>query len=74
MNFDKSNEILEQAEKDIAKIQKDVFSSDNLIAGAEILRALSQELKFAEKERMFFAKYAIDALPIGYLMQQIEKL
>ena len=69
-----SAEQKQQAEKDIAKIQKDVFSSDNLIAGAEILRALSQELKFAEKERMFFAKYAIDALPIGYLMQQIEKL
>jgi serine/threonine protein kinase len=64
----------QQVEKDIAKIQKDVFSSDNLIAGAEILRALSQELKFAEKERMFFARYAIEALPIGYLMEKIEKL
>lgn len=64
----------QQVEKDIAKIQKDVFSTDNLIAGAEILRALSQELKFAEKERMFFARYAIEALPIGYLMEKIEKL
>ncbi len=64
----------QQVEKDIAKIQKDVFSSDNLIAGAEILRALSQELKFADKEKIFFARYAIEALPIGYLMQKIEKL
>jgi serine/threonine protein kinase len=69
-----SAEQKQQVEKDIAKIQKDVFSSDNLIAGAEILRALSQELKFAEKERMFFARYAIEALPIGYLMGKIEKL
>jgi serine/threonine protein kinase len=69
-----SAEQKQQAEKDIAKIQKDVFSTDNLIAGAEILRALSQELKFTEKERIFFAKYAIEALPIGYLMQKIEKL
>jgi serine/threonine protein kinase len=64
----------QQVEKDVAKIQKDVFSTDNLIAGAEILRALSQELKFAEKEKMFFARYAIEALPIGYLMEKIEKL
>jgi serine/threonine protein kinase len=61
-----------RAEKDIAKIQKKTFSGNDLIAGAEILRALSEELKFAEKDSIFFARYAIDALPIGYLIQQLE--
>lgn len=59
--------------KDIEKIKtEDVFSKDNLIAGAEILRALSDELKFSEKERIFFARYAKNALPIGYLIQKLE--
>lgn len=59
-----------RAEEEIDKIKK-VFSGDNLIAGAEILRALSSELKFAQKERIFFARYAIDALPIGYLQRKL---
>nr|WP_238553617.1 protein kinase [Fortiea contorta] len=62
----------EQIQKDIEKIRTDVFSADNLIAGAEILRALSSELKFSRKERIFFARYAIKALPIGYLRQKLE--
>jgi serine/threonine protein kinase len=65
-------EQLKKVQKDIAKIQKDTFSENDLIAGAEILRAFSQELKFAEKDSIFFARYAIDALPIGYLIQQLE--
>jgi serine/threonine protein kinase len=67
-----SPEQLTRAQKDIAKIQKDTFSENDLIAGAEILRAFSEELKFSEKESIFFARYAIEALPIGYLVQQLE--
>lgn len=66
-------EQLQKAQKDINKIQKDTFSENDLIAGAEILRAFSQELKFSEKESIFFARYAIEALPIGYLIQQLDK-
>lgn len=62
----------QRAEKDIASMQKKTFSGNDLIAGAEILRALSAELKFAEKDSIFFARYGIDALPIGYLIQQLE--
>ncbi|AFY30610.1 protein kinase [Calothrix sp. PCC 7507] len=62
----------EKVQKDIEKIKTETFSIDNLIAGAEILRALSSELKFSEKERIFFARYAIEALPIGYLIQKLE--
>ncbi|PSB02065.1 protein kinase domain-containing protein [Merismopedia glauca] len=61
------------AEVDIAKIQK-IFKRDNLIAGAEVLRALASELNFAQKERIFFARESIHALPIGYLKQQLENL
>lgn len=61
------------AEADIARVQK-VFKKDNLIAGAEILRALSSELNLPQKERIFFAREAIHALPIGYLKQQLEKI
>jgi serine/threonine protein kinase len=61
------------AEADIAKIQK-IFKRDNLIASAEILRALSSELNFSQKERIFFAREAIHALPIGYLKRQLENL
>lgn len=67
-----SPEQLKRAQKDITKIEKDVFSENDLIAGAEILRAFSEELKFSEKESIFFARYAIEALPIGYLIQQLE--
>jgi serine/threonine protein kinase len=66
-------EQLKRAQKDINKIKTDAFSENDLIAGAEILRAFSQELKFSEKESIFFARYAIEALPIGYLIQQLEK-
>lgn len=65
-------EQLARAQKDIAKIKTDTFSENDLIAGAEILRAFSEEMKFSEKDSIFFARYAIEALPIGYLIQQLE--
>ncbi|MBW4616337.1 MAG: protein kinase [Desmonostoc vinosum HA7617-LM4] len=72
-NLDKCNaEQRKKVQKSIDKIKTGTFSKDNLIAGAEILRALSDELKFSEKERIFFAHYAIEALPIGYLIQKLE--
>lgn len=61
-----------KVKKNIEKIRKNIFSQYNLIAGAEILRALSDELKFSEKERIFFARYAIKALPTGYLKKQLK--
>ncbi len=64
----------EEAEKAINKIKNETFSVDNLIAGAEILRAFSEELKFSQRERIFFSRYAKDALPIGYLKQQLDSV
>ena len=65
-------EQLKKVQKAINKIQTESFSENELIAGAEILRAFSQELKFAEKDRIFFARYSMEALSIGYLIQQLE--
>jgi serine/threonine protein kinase len=67
-----SPEQLARAQKDITKIKTDTFSENDLIAGAEILRAFSEEMKFSEKDSIFFARYAIEALPIGYIIQQLE--
>jgi Ppx/GppA phosphatase family len=59
--------------KDIEKIKNDTFSIENLIAGAEILRAFDKELGFSGKQ-VFFARSAKDALPIGYLKKQLEMI
>jgi hypothetical protein len=67
-----SAERREEVQKDIAKIKTGIFSEDELIAGAEILRALNQELNFSGKQ-VFFVPSAKDALPIGYLKQQLDK-
>jgi Ppx/GppA phosphatase family len=68
-----SAERREEVQKEIAKIKTDTFSEDNLIAGAEILRAFNQELNFSGKQ-VFFVRSAKDALPIGYLKQQLKKV
>lgn len=68
-----SDEQRKRAGGDIENIKK-AFSEDNRIAGAEILRALSAELRFSQKQRIFFARYGIEALPIGYLTKQLEQL
>jgi serine/threonine protein kinase len=64
-------EQLKKAQKEIKKVESK-FQDKNLIAGAGILRAFSQELNFAEKDSIFFARYAIEALPIGYLIKHLE--
>lgn len=68
---DCSAERKEEVEKEIAKIQKDTFTKENLIAGAEILRAFNEKLGFSNKQ-VFFVRSAQDALPIGYIKQKLE--
>lgn len=68
-----SAERRKEVQKDIAKIKTDTFSGDELIAGAEIIRAFNQELNFSGKQ-VFFVPSAKDALPIGYLKQQLKKI
>ncbi|BAY98046.1 hypothetical protein NIES37_19940 [Tolypothrix tenuis PCC 7101] len=68
-----STERREEVQKDIAKIQTGTFSEDELIAGSEILRAFNQELNWSGKQ-VFFVPSAKDALPIGYLQQQLKKV
>lgn len=68
-----STERREEVQKEIAQIKKDIFSEDNLIAGAEILRAFNEELGFSKKE-IFFVRSGKDALPIGYLKQRLKNI
>jgi exopolyphosphatase/pppGpp-phosphohydrolase len=57
-------------EKDVKKIQEEVFpKQDQLIAGAEILKALSAELNLKDREIIFFRDAHI-AWPMGYLMKK----
>lgn len=66
-----SAERREEVQKEIAKIQKDIFTKENLIAGAEILRSFNEQLDFSKKQ-VFFVRSAQDAIPIGYIKQQLE--
>ncbi|MEA5572413.1 hypothetical protein [Calothrix sp. UHCC 0171] len=68
-----SAERRKEVQKDIADIKTKIFSEDELIAGAEIIRAFNQELNFSGKQ-VFFVPSAKDALPIGYLQQQLKKV
>jgi Ppx/GppA phosphatase family len=68
-----SAERRKEVQKDIADIKTKIFKGDSIIAGAEILRAFNQELNFSGKQ-VFFARSAKDALPIGYLQQQLKKV
>ncbi|BAY26086.1 hypothetical protein NIES2100_58970 [Calothrix sp. NIES-2100] len=68
-----SAERRKEVQEDIANIKTKIFSGDELIAGSEILRAFNQELNFSGKQ-VFFVRSAKDALPIGYLKQQLEKV
>jgi len=58
-------EVRKQVEKDLAKMQ-DIFSPERLIAGTEVLRALSREMKFQDKE-LFFTRDG----QIGWLLAYI---
>jgi len=57
--------------KQVREVKK-TFSQNELIGGAEILKALSDQLNFQNKT-LFFAKEALYAWPIGYLQEKIEK-
>jgi hypothetical protein len=68
-----SAERRKEVQKEIAQIKTDIFSEENLIAGSEILRAFNEELSFSGKP-IFFVRSAKDALPIGYLKQQLKDI
>lgn len=63
----------ERAQKDIQRIREKVFTQDELIAGSELLRALSTRLNFGSKDAIFFSRYAFEGLPIGYLKAQLDQ-
>lgn len=67
------NDVLKQNEikKEIESV-KAVFSPKNIIAGAEILNAVSQEFKLQDKE-IWFARYGSLSWILSYVRGQAEK-
>ena len=63
----------EEVQAEIAKVRKVFKNNEDLIAGAEILRAFDKELDFSGKE-VYFASSMIDALPRGYIKQQLANI
>ncbi len=60
-----------EAEREIESV-RNTFTPKNLIAGAEILRAVAQEMKLADK-RMYFVRYGHLAWILSYVRLQAEK-
>ncbi len=61
----------EEAEKDIAKIGT-IFTADQILAGAQILKAFADEMQFTKKDAIFFSRRALYAWPHGYLLEQLD--
>jgi hypothetical protein len=57
--------------KEVARVAT-VFSEDQLLAGAQILKAFRDEMYFERKDAIFFDREALYALPIGYLLQKLS--
>jgi hypothetical protein len=61
----------QKAKSEIAKV-RDVFSEDQLVAGAQILKNLKETLGFAKKDAVFFAgEKALYAWDIGYVLEKL---
>jgi hypothetical protein len=60
-----------KAKSEIAKV-RDVFSKDQLLAGAQILKALKDSMGFEKKDAVFFAgEKALYAWDLGYVLERI---
>jgi hypothetical protein len=61
----------QKAKSEIARV-RDVFSQDQLVAGAQILKDLKETLSFAKKDAVFFAgEKALYAWDIGYVLDKL---
>jgi hypothetical protein len=62
----------EKAKSEIEKV-RDVFSKDQLLAGAQILKALKESLGFDRKDAVFFAgEKALYAWDFGYVLEKLS--
>jgi hypothetical protein len=60
-----------KANEELTKIVK-VFSEDQLMAGAFILKTFVDEMHFDEKDAIFFRRDALYAWPRGYILEKIS--
>jgi hypothetical protein len=67
------DELRKQAAAEVERVKK-VYSPEQLLAGAEVLRALSDELAFdARGKRIYFARHAYLGWLLPYLVEQAGK-
>jgi hypothetical protein len=59
-----------KANEELTKIVK-VFSEDQLMAGAFILKTFMDEMRFDQKDAIFFRRDALYAWPRGYILEKI---
>ncbi len=73
MNHIENDKEREEWREKVRKVKR-IFPPSSLIAGAEILKALSDKLDFEDKNKtLFFAKEGSYAWIFGYLKEKIEK-
>lgn len=60
-----------KANEELTKIVK-IFSEDQLMAGALILKTFVDEMHFDEKDAIFFRRDALYAWPRGYILEKIS--
>jgi hypothetical protein len=61
-----------EAEDEVARVST-VFTQEQILAGAQVLKAFSDEMQFAGKDALFFSRRALYAWPHGYLLEKLSK-
>jgi hypothetical protein len=61
-----------EAEDEVAHVNT-VFTQEQILAGAQVLKAFSDEMHFADKDALFFSRRALYAWPHGYLLEKLSK-
>jgi len=67
----RNNKVRQEVERDVESV-RNTFTPKNLIAGAEILRAVAAEMNLAGKQ-IYYARYAYLAWILSYVRLQAEK-
>lgn len=62
---------IEKARTEVPRVST-VFTEDQIIAGSLIVKTFASEMRWNEKDRIFFARSALNAWPRGYLVEKIQ--
>jgi hypothetical protein len=62
---------IEKARTEISRVSN-VFTEDQIVAGSLIVKTFATEMRWSQKDGIFFARSALNAWPRGYLVQMIQ--